>query len=74
VKYFLVVFDRRRRLLEEVQEFADSDVAVRARFEREAHLHGQSDIEVVVLGAASREALENTHSRYFGSVRELTQA
>lgn len=66
MKYFLLVFDRRnRRLLGEVEEFGDADSAIRARFRREA-LGSNENIEVVVLGAASREALENTHSRYFG--------
>jgi hypothetical protein len=74
VTYYLLVFDRRhRRLVEEVEEFADAESAVRARFRREASdsIDG-SDLEVVVLGAASRQALENTHSRYFGSGRELS--
>jgi hypothetical protein len=68
VTYFLLVFDRRkRRLTAEPREFADSAAAVRARFEVEASDH-DPDLEVVVLGAASREALEKTHSRYFGVV------
>jgi hypothetical protein len=74
MNYYLLVFDRRnRRLVEEVKEFDDAVDAVRARFRREASdaVDG-SDLEVVVLGAASRKALENTHSRYFGSGRELS--
>jgi hypothetical protein len=74
VTYFLLVFDRRqRRLIEDVIPFADADEAVRARFRQET-VHAGEDIEVVVLGAADREALENTHSRYFGSGRELSMS
>lgn len=70
--YFLLVFDRRHgRLIGDVEEFSDADEAVRARFRHES-AHPGDDIEVVVLGAASREALENTHSRYFGPGRELS--
>jgi hypothetical protein len=71
VTYFLLVFDRRKgRLTAEPQEFADSATAVRARFAVEAADH-DPDLEVVVLGAANREALEKTHSRYFGAVSEF---
>jgi hypothetical protein len=70
--YFLLVFDRaHRELIGEIEEFADADEAVRARFAKEASLAGLQGVEVVVLGAESREALENTHSRYFGTPREL---
>jgi hypothetical protein len=72
MRYFLLVFDRaHRELIGSIEEFSDADQAVRARFVREASLIGKQDIEVVVLGAESRQALENTHSRYF-EVRELT--
>jgi hypothetical protein len=71
--YYLLVFDRRRgQLVEDVQPFSDASEAMSARFHREAVLTSP-DIEVVVLGAASREALENTHSRYFGSPHELQE-
>jgi hypothetical protein len=74
VTYFLVVFDRRRRrLIGDVEEFSDADTAIRARFRREASANSAGDdLEIVVLGAESRAALENTHSRYFGSGRELS--
>jgi hypothetical protein len=73
VSYFLLVFDRRKRkLIGDVEEFAEAEPAMRARFRRESA--GDGDVEVVVLGAASRKALENTHSRYFGPGRELTPA
>jgi hypothetical protein len=72
VIYFLLVFNRGKgRLVTEPREFADSALALRARFEAEDAFRGEAEIEVVVLGAASREALERTHSRYFGGVGEF---
>jgi hypothetical protein len=71
--YFLLVFDREQRKLIRIEEFADSEAAIRARFECEVG-KASEDVEIVVLGAASREALENTHSRYFGNGLELTPA
>jgi hypothetical protein len=74
MRYFLLVFDRRRgHLLGDPLECPDNQSAMRARFKREASASAAGEeLEVVVLGAASREALENTHSRYFGSGRELS--
>jgi hypothetical protein len=73
--YYLLVFDRRRgRLVEEVREFSNAAEAMKARLLREADTESYSPaIEVVVLGAANREALRNTHSRYFGSPNELQE-
>jgi hypothetical protein len=74
MRYFLLVFDRQQgRLIGDVKEFSDSGEAVRARFAHEIEFR-DGNVEVVVLGASSREALENTHSRYFGLGRELTPA
>lgn len=74
MRYYLVVFNRAERQLVAIEEYDDADVAVRARFTREAQGPGQ-DVEVVVLGAESREALANTHARYFGDTvgQELTE-
>jgi hypothetical protein len=57
----------------ELKEFARSEDAVHMRFKREIG-HGARGYEVVVLGATSREALVNTHSRYFDTGRELSSA
>ena len=62
--YFLLVFDRPRRSLVEMRPFADPDEALRERIKRELELQS-SDIEVVVLGAASEDDLRRTHGRYF---------
>jgi hypothetical protein len=71
MRFFLLVFDRSGgRLVDDVAEFASSKAALNARLAREAveRRLGHDGIEVVVLGAESREALEKTHSRYFDSL------
>ncbi|MGO9910293.1 MAG: hypothetical protein ACLPQS_03905 [Acidimicrobiales bacterium] len=74
MKYFLLAFDRAQgRLVDDIVEYSDSKEAFAARVAREALARDEGvDLEVVVLGAASREALVNTHSRYFGVLRELS--
>lgn len=65
--YYLLVFNRRHgELVREIQEFADQRVAMAERLRLEIENKHNPDLEIVVLGAESREAMENTHSRYFG--------
>lgn len=73
MKYFLVVYDQRSGTLVSIEEFDQSDreTASRARFQLEADHREEPEIEVVVLGSASRESLMKTHGRYFKSVGEL---
>ncbi|KIR62663.1 hypothetical protein TK50_16870 [Micromonospora haikouensis] len=52
-------------------EFSDPGRALDARFQAELEYRANLDVEVVVLGAASWEALTKTHTRYFQNVREL---
>jgi hypothetical protein len=67
VTYYLLVFNRRRgELVREIQEFADQRVAMTERLRLEIENKQNPDLEIVVLGAESRAAMENTHSRYFG--------
>jgi hypothetical protein len=74
MKHFLVVYDRSRGSVVRMQDYNLADQALSARFEAEREYRDQPDIEVVVLGAESRQALTNTHSRYFKDVRELARA
>jgi hypothetical protein len=58
------------------REFDDRSAALKARFraEREGVWEGErlpTDVEIVVLGAESAEALRRTHGRYFFTVGEL---
>lgn len=77
MRYFLLEYDRPNRcLVTEPREFADHAEALKARLHAEID-RLNPDIEVVVVGAESWEALEVTHSRYFGTVApadELTSA
>jgi hypothetical protein len=71
---FLVEYDRRKGRLVNIREFVDSERthAEDARIELEVSLsHAKVDHEVVLLQAQSREALRQTHNRYFADLREL---
>jgi hypothetical protein len=74
MSYFLVVYDRRSGALD-VTEYGEHDHerAMRDRLSRELAERGRPELEVVVLGAPSLDALKRTHSRYFSSVGELAQ-
>jgi hypothetical protein len=71
-------FVRYRRSTGELLEFedlgSDRTAAMERRFEEERAYKDDSDIEVVVLTASSREDLLRTHARYFRSVPELAAA
>lgn len=71
--YFLVVYDQRHGRLLELKEFGETErrVAQDERFARELKHANDRNIEVVLLGAESRQAIEDTHARYFRSVGEL---
>ena len=72
MSYYLVVYDRSTGAVE-VEEFADEqrDLALQRRFAHEREHRGHPQMEIVVLGAESQEALERTHGRYFKTVQEL---
>jgi hypothetical protein len=74
VTYFLVVYDRTRGVIDQINEFNDHAAALQERFAAEARLRHDPNIEVVVLGAQSRADLEKTHARYFKTVTELIDA
>ena len=72
---FLIEYDRGRGRLVTIKSFKDSDrdMAEEARLILELQLN-QNDIdnEVVLLEAATEEALRKTHRRYFEDLAELT--
>jgi hypothetical protein len=72
--HYLIVFDRPRGQILELRQFSDRQDAVRARFEEERRREDQSDVEIVILGAESREALERTHARYFKDLSQLIRS
>ena len=68
----LNVYERSTGVLQELQEFgADEQAALSERFRREFSTRDRAGIEIVVLGAESRQDLQRTHSRYFKTPREL---
>jgi hypothetical protein len=73
VNYYLLVFNRRTGVMLRLEQFAESDVAMSARFAAELEFRGDGDVEVVVLGAESMDALRRTHSRYFNEPRKLAE-
>jgi hypothetical protein len=71
--YFLVVYDQHAGELLELTRYeaAERDDALSARFAREVVERDRSYIEVVLLGAASEDALRRTHARYFQTAAEI---
>jgi hypothetical protein len=74
---FLIQYNRRAGRLVRLERFATSQrvEANRARLDLEIELRHQGvNHEVVILEAASEEAVRKTHGRYFLDVRELLEA
>lgn len=70
---FLVVYDQAEGKVIQLTEFPDSERsrALDQRFELERKYQDEPHLEVVALGADSREDLERTHGRYFKTVAQL---
>jgi hypothetical protein len=63
--YFLLTYNLATRAVE-VEEWHDDVDGAAARYtERERELHGDGDIEVVLVGADSLDTVKVTHSHYF---------
>lgn len=71
MNHYLIVFDRSKRAILRNEAFSTRQAALHARFEAERELGHDSDVEVVVLGADSPEALRRTHSRYFRGLGQM---
>lgn len=73
MNYFVTVYDRSngQSSIRQTFDAAARTDAMRMRFELEDEYRTNPDIEIVVLGADSKEALMHTHSRYFKSARDL---
>ena len=73
---FLIEYDRPRGELVSIKAFDDYDreAADDERLARELTLHQRGIIrEIVLLQAASEEALRKTHRRYFEDIATLAQ-
>lgn len=74
---FLVEYDRSAGSIAKITVYQDSDreLAENARLDLELDLHKQGiEKEVVLLEAASEEALRLTHRRYFEDLAELAKS
>ncbi len=74
---FLIEYDRARGDVTHMTSFEDTDreVAENARLGLELRLHGQGiKREVVLLEAATEEALRLTHRRYFEDLAALARS
>ena len=72
---FLIEYDRKRGQLVTFESFNDSEreTAEELRLQLELDLNLKSiDNEVVILEAATEEAVRRTHRRYFEDLAELT--
>lgn len=72
--YFLLVYDRSRgQLIRPIEVFSQPErsSSMQRCFALEREYLGQKDIEIVVLGAESEEAIRKTHGRYFKTVELL---
>jgi hypothetical protein len=63
--HFLLTYDRSERRLVNMEKFRDGKKAVVAYGEREREFADRAQIEVVLLGADSEEAIRVTHPIYF---------
>jgi hypothetical protein len=72
MKYFLIVYNRKTGDVQMRRFPAEQRAAaMRARFKAEQSHLDDPEIEVVVLGSASKENLKRTHGRYFSSTGDL---
>jgi hypothetical protein len=75
MNYFVLVYNRRHGVakIKRVFTSADRTEALRYRFKLEAMHRGDTDIEIVVLGAESEADLRTTHARYFTTAVDLLE-
>jgi len=74
---FLIEYDRHEGRIVQIKSFKDSEreKADGSRLNLELELNQKSiDNEVVLLEAATEDALRKTHRRYFEDLSELTSA
>lgn len=74
--FFLIDYDRSRGELSSIEMFDDSErtAAENKRLKRELSLHRKGvKREIVLLQAASEDALKETHGRYFADIATLAE-
>jgi hypothetical protein len=73
MNHYLIVFDRSEGRLLRFEQCSSSAQAMKARFRAERLHRDYPDIEIVVLGARSKDAVRATHARYFEGVGGLAK-
>jgi hypothetical protein len=75
MKYFLLVYDRRRSKILSHVEFSieQRDRALAERAELVRRHRENPDLEIVLLGANSFDDLKKTHARYFKTIDQLAK-
>lgn len=75
MKYFLLVYDRRRGRIVDRRDYeeADRERALQDRAQLMREQRQSADTEVVLLGAESFDDLRKTHARYFKTVKQLAK-
>jgi hypothetical protein len=71
MNHYLVVFARSKGEVLRHQEYRNRGDALEARFAEERNHRDDPDIEIVVLGASSWDALMRTHARYVKRLDQL---
>lgn len=68
MQHFLLIYDHRRQELRDSRRFDDreADAATVAYQDAEAQYRGQTEVEIVLIGADSIETVHRTHGHYFG--------
>ena len=76
MRYFLLVYDKRREELIQNLEYTleQRSEALRERRKLQRTYFDVPDVEVVLLGAERYEDLQKTHSRYFKTRVQLAAA
>jgi len=75
MKLFLIVYDRQIGRILSLREYGPDEraKALQDRSTRELAEKDHKEIEVVVLGADSLDALKKTHRRYFETVEQIAK-
>ena len=69
---FLIEYDRDEGRIVTIKSFREKEEAEESRLELELNLNGNNtDHEVVLLEAATEQALRRTHRRYFENLADL---
>jgi hypothetical protein len=70
---FLMVYDRAKGAVLQLDKFPNQEAAMRQRFALERTNKDNPDVEIVVLVADSVDELRQTHGRYFKSFSDLVR-